>query len=719
MSELTNVFARNMRDLTTPTSTGADPNTFDSAKIPIGNAPQGYEGTEALTVKQLKELAAAGRKDEIDAVNLKISTEEIRAKEVEAALIKDKANKATTILGYGITDAYTQGQIDSKVNNLENKKANKVDVAVALSNLSTSANKYYSTLAAANADIANIALNQSVTIGEEANMGLWEKKTTGATSLTKSAYDPLTQAKNYTEQYFNEKTAKNLYKPTRVIMDYYTSQADGTLQPYASAVVAVIPVIAGQEYFIKSSEFNKAFAVSLNEYDYYTNTTLGTVTLTETEYPNVKKFTVPVGSNAKFMYINTYLSVQNYDIRDSLVVGTVFGISEVNGFEIIDLQARKSVVSLTSSANIYDKSTMIVDNFYLDGNHIIDYAAGWKIASIPVTPGRKIKITCDNYDYPFKAAFFSDNAYAVGKLPTSKVLDTDGLAYYGTVPLNARFLVVSLYISLGGVFDITNSLTVIMGPTQSAVEVTSINDMPIADLYARSMLGGSSRLKDAKVFAFGDSITEGTQGGYVKYLSEAFGTTVANYGSSGAKTSRVVDIVTAGSGLPKRDPATANIVWETKDYTDLACATLMIGTNDLSGMPMGSLTDIPTSNLTDHANPLDYWALFANTYIGNIALVIEFIKSKAPKAEIHIVTPIYGYYASLGPELTQSLIPHLEAVTQLYSVHLIYGTFESGLSYKLMNPAASNPYSYDGVHLNVLGNEVFGKFLAQKVLSFG
>lgn len=76
-------------------------------------------------------------------------------------------------------------------------KANKVDVDTALSNLSTTANKYYSTLAAANADIANIALNQSVTIGEEANSGLWEKKTAGATTLTKSAYDPLTQAKDF------------------------------------------------------------------------------------------------------------------------------------------------------------------------------------------------------------------------------------------------------------------------------------------------------------------------------------------------------------------------------------------------------------------------------------------------------------------------------------------------------------------------------------------
>lgn len=79
-------------------------------------------------------------------------------------------------------------------------KADKTYVDTSLSNLSATTNKYYSTLAAANADIANIALNQSVTIDEEANSGLWEKKTVGATSLTKSPYDPLRKSKEYTGQ---------------------------------------------------------------------------------------------------------------------------------------------------------------------------------------------------------------------------------------------------------------------------------------------------------------------------------------------------------------------------------------------------------------------------------------------------------------------------------------------------------------------------------------
>ena len=65
----------------------------------------------------------------------------------------------------------------------------------ALSQLSTAATKFYPTLAEANADIANIEVNQPVQVGEAVNGGLWYKATAEATTLTKSAYDPLTQAK--------------------------------------------------------------------------------------------------------------------------------------------------------------------------------------------------------------------------------------------------------------------------------------------------------------------------------------------------------------------------------------------------------------------------------------------------------------------------------------------------------------------------------------------
>lgn len=50
-------------------------------------------------------------------------------------------------------------------------------------------NKFYPTLTLANADIANILVNQPIHVGEAVNGGLWYKATSGATALTKSAYD--------------------------------------------------------------------------------------------------------------------------------------------------------------------------------------------------------------------------------------------------------------------------------------------------------------------------------------------------------------------------------------------------------------------------------------------------------------------------------------------------------------------------------------------------
>ena len=141
MSELTNIHARAVKDLTTPTELPVDTDALDKVKLVAGNFPAEYAGNEALTVKQIKDLATV---------------------------------------------------------DLESKKANKTDVEVALSNLSTTANKFYPTLSEANSHLATMSVNAVVTIGEEANKGLWYKATAGATTLTKSAYDPLTQANNYT-----------------------------------------------------------------------------------------------------------------------------------------------------------------------------------------------------------------------------------------------------------------------------------------------------------------------------------------------------------------------------------------------------------------------------------------------------------------------------------------------------------------------------------------
>ena len=68
MSELTNIHARSIKDLTTPSNTPADSNSFDNVKLVAGNFPVEYAGNEALTVGYVKKLAAEGREQEIENV---------------------------------------------------------------------------------------------------------------------------------------------------------------------------------------------------------------------------------------------------------------------------------------------------------------------------------------------------------------------------------------------------------------------------------------------------------------------------------------------------------------------------------------------------------------------------------------------------------------------------------------------------------------------------
>ena len=211
MSELTNIHARAVKDLTTPTELPADPNALDQVKLVAGNFPAEYAGNEAMTVGMIKELAAQGREEEIADVIQKITDVETKAKEADNLLNTKKTDK--TYVDYELSlkapqsNTYTKSEVDSALS-LKAPQAttyNKTEINYLLSDLSTTANKFYPTLAEANANIANIAVKQSVTIGEAANSGLWYKATTGATSLTKSPYDIRTTILNEVDFLSNQK----------------------------------------------------------------------------------------------------------------------------------------------------------------------------------------------------------------------------------------------------------------------------------------------------------------------------------------------------------------------------------------------------------------------------------------------------------------------------------------------------------------------------------
>lgn len=82
----------------------------------------------------------------------------------------------------------------------------------------------YNTLAEANADIANIAGNQNVNVVDS---GLYKKATVGATTLTKSPFDPLAQSKSYTDTTVKQSTNTTL-KTVAITGDATVSELDAS-----------------------------------------------------------------------------------------------------------------------------------------------------------------------------------------------------------------------------------------------------------------------------------------------------------------------------------------------------------------------------------------------------------------------------------------------------------------------------------------------------------
>ena len=97
------------------------------------------------------------------------------------AAFATKADKATTLAGYGIADTYTKSQVDASLTAYVGGR------------------KAYTTLALAQADQANLTANTAIEVTNDptsANNGTYQWN---GTTLTKSAYDALTQAKEYTD----------------------------------------------------------------------------------------------------------------------------------------------------------------------------------------------------------------------------------------------------------------------------------------------------------------------------------------------------------------------------------------------------------------------------------------------------------------------------------------------------------------------------------------
>ena len=596
--------------------------------------------------------------------------------------------------------------------------------------------KAFTTLALAQAAQASLPANTVVEVTNDgANNGTYQWN---GTVLTKSAYDPLAQSKNYTDLSVNTRNIKQLYSTANNVLNLNVDPANGSLRTVAFAQVNVFPITLGKKYTLRSVGFDTTYAklaVSPSN-----STTVGKtqtlVTLENGGDVDTKTFTSPISGyaflNVKWvpsLDMTTTISIKSSEFVESVGFQDK-PIRDTLAQQRLDDAKIEKVIN-SDDLNIVDPNIYNVSVktplFFVGISGTLVSNSGGELISFPIMSNKTYFIKSSQWLSTKTVGLSETGTVSNGKAITNRALSatTDPSVWkLTTTSMDIGFLYAFFTTRLDSQsYDVRGSVEIY-------VENIPIDKSPFISKIKGIRLGINSelppqktvtRLSNKKVWTLGDSITQGTNGQYQPQMEQLFGTTINNYGSSGGRASRVVDIVVAGDGQPKRDVATSGTVWETKDFTNLACVTLMIGTNDSdAGIgTMGDISQIPSSKVQDYVISNDYWALFPNNYLCNIALTIEYIKWKAPQVEIHICTPPYRNQTGVSDETRiTKLIPLLESVCRLYGVHLFHGTYECGIGYKHMS-AEYGIYSPDGVHFTQLGNEIFGKYFAQKVLSFG
>ncbi|GEM_PF-2717045 len=293
-----------------------------------------------------------------------------------------------------------QEQIDSKAplavtDTLQQQKVDKVYFDTTLSSFQNGAIKTYPTLAAANADIANIALNTKVSVLSATEGGDYYKASADATSLTKSAYDPV----EINKEWVNTEFKNNIFNALGVSFSYENIDANyvaGSLlgnsvnspssfsTTNATARSKIFKVEPNTLYTVAKKSSNR-FRIA--EFSNFPIDRAKPVYFTKDEYvsstkdEDVEYFTFTTQQTTSYIvvyvsstseepvlhcYAGEYIAFQENIIIDKPV--------EINGE--LNLKAGLRVSGEFTSGNIVFGKNLFRESFYLEGNIVLSGAVG-------------------------------------------------------------------------------------------------------------------------------------------------------------------------------------------------------------------------------------------------------------------------------------------------------------------------------------------------------
>lgn len=321
-----------------------------------------------------------------------------------------KAGKATTLSGYGITDAYTKDQVDASV------------TAVA------GGHKAYTTLALAQAAQASLPANTIVEVTNDptaSNNGTYQWN---GTTLTKSAYDPLTQAKDFTYSAFTS------IDYTAFTQGTYIRPAGTEAANTGFACTGYIPVVAGLQYSIYTNLLSTAPIVWFNSSkqvissEYASQTTLSEVT-----------YTAP--ANAAFVRVNlngTASTAKPY------IKAKIYSIDKLNKW--FEQYQAQTIAANLSSAITPVASTVELNQNKITDSLILNGTAPYWVRRAKDGTAAILDFDFDNNRFFYRGTVYPTQADAIAKIGgRSAILDatTKAFALYGSVKEGAKNLTVS------------------------------------------------------------------------------------------------------------------------------------------------------------------------------------------------------------------------------------------------------------------------------------
>ncbi|MCO8100114.1 SGNH/GDSL hydrolase family protein [Acinetobacter indicus] len=541
--------------------------------------------------------------------------------------------------------------------------------------------KAYTTLALAQAAQSSLPANTAIEVTNDgANNGTYQWN---GTTLTKSAYDPLTQAKHYADQKTRTLITSQFYNfndVATIISGSYISELGVQTSAANWSCSAFLPVEEFDEIgysatandvvaFIAGYDKNQSFLRDLAPI------VGGTLTV------SAGKITIP--SDVKFVRVSFY-SANSTSYSFSLYP---FKIAE----SALDIPViADSVFSeLLGSVNLFDPATAMDGKYILD--NVISNLSTWFVSDfIPVTGGET----------------YITNGAATGSNGT-------GVHYYDSA---------KAYLGNGAKQAANSPFVVPDGVSFIRLNYTKSASQPIADTFVVagtemkedrlkqkiasevSNLVIDHRYSGKTLMTFGDSITASasTPYTYPPKVAAHFGMNLFDAARSGSRVRSSFASTTIASN--------ANIL------ASHVC-TIAHGTNDFKlETALGSISDAPTPRATlddpayrDNANT-------TGTFYADYRGVIESILAINPNARIMLITPIRRTQpAATGTDTNargHKLIDYVNAIKEIgdyYGLPVLDNYNTSGF-----NAITILNWTTDGLHPtqwaqeNVLVNKVIG-----------